>query len=368
MNQSPFNDSTETSPASAPSPANVPSATAATVDAPVSPAKKSSRKRRSTWLILLLSAITTASGYWLLVRFVFFNFHEVVAGQVYRCAQPSPAFLEKTVREKGIRSILKMNKNSEISWAGQEAAIADKLGVQLIELPLPTRRLLSRQELLELIDRLKSAPRPLLIHCKAGADRTGVASTIIAMINGLSFDQAIDEQLRLTYLHTGYLGEDIADVLWQYKSERLAKGLPTAGWKEFSAWANEDYYPGYYHAEISGPVVMELAAGIDRTLVLPVTVTNASPIAWPVEEKIPVQLGAFYQPPGEDISQRVLLGTLDLPAGMKPGDLADLRLRIKIPGDWPAGQRQVLVDVMRKNVAWFSDRGSNALKMTLILN
>lgn len=366
MNQSPTNDSTEASPASEPSPAN-PLAAREQPATVAAPAKTSSRKRRATWLIFLLSAITSGTGYWVVVRFVFFNFHEVVPGQVYRCAQPSPAFLEKTVQGKGIRSILKMNKNSEIAWAGQEAAIADKLGVRLIELPLPTRRLLSRQELLDLIDRLENAPRPLLIHCKAGADRTGVASAIIAMISGQSFDQAVDDQLRVAYLHVGYPGEDIADVLWQYKSERLAKGLPTAGWKEFSTWANDDYFPGYYHAEISGPVVMELAAGIDRTLFLPVTVTNASPIAWPVEDKIPMLLGAFYQPPGEDITHRILLGTLDLPAGMKPGDHSDLRLRIKLPSDWPASKRQIVVDVMRPNVVWFSDRGSPALNVTLIL-
>lgn len=321
----------------------------------------SSRKRHRTWLILLLSALTTGTGYWLLVRFVLFNFHEVVAGQVYRCSQPSPAFLEKTIQEKGIKSILKLNKNSEISWANQEAEVAKKHGVELIELPLPTRRLPSRQEILNLADRLEQAPRPLLIHCKAGADRTGVASTMIAMINGQSFDEAVDDQLRVAYLHTGYIGEDIADVLWQYKAERLAKGLTTGGWAEFSRWIREEYYPGFYHAELSGPQVIEMSIAAGRQIQLPITVRNASPATWPNDAAAPIQLGAYFQPEGGEIESRLLLGAIDLPASMQPGQSVRETLTITLPESWPAGNYAITVDVMKRNITWFGDRGSEPL-------
>lgn len=42
-------------------------------------------------------------------------------------------------------------------------------------------RLPHRDDLIQLLDAFKELPRPILVHCKAGADRTGEASAIFAM-------------------------------------------------------------------------------------------------------------------------------------------------------------------------------------------
>ncbi|MBK8025175.1 MAG: tyrosine-protein phosphatase [Chloroflexi bacterium] len=48
-------------------------------------------------------------------------------------------------------------------------------------------------------------PKPTLIHCKAGADRTGLAAALFLMSQGTSFDQAA-QQLSLKYFHFPWLG------------------------------------------------------------------------------------------------------------------------------------------------------------------
>ena len=55
-------------------------------------------------------------------------------------------------------------------------------GLSLYDLPLSATRRPARLELLRLIDVLERCPYPLLIHCKSGADRTGLASALYLML------------------------------------------------------------------------------------------------------------------------------------------------------------------------------------------
>ena len=50
------------------------------------------------------------------------------------------------------------------------------------DLPLSATRRPTRRELLQLIDLLETCSYPLLIHCKSGADRTGLASALYRLV------------------------------------------------------------------------------------------------------------------------------------------------------------------------------------------
>lgn len=210
---------------------------------PPSPAPRS-RSRKLWWIPVLPTTIgLLAFGWYLGARFVWFNLHEVVPGQVFRSSQPSPAFLERTVHDKNIRCVLKLNSPKESDWSRAESAEAAKLGVRFINIPMGVSRLPTREELLSLIDAISSAPRPLLIHCKIGSDRTGVASTLLAMHDGATFDQAVASQLSIRYLHVGHIGEAVEDVIYRYRSYCEESGKPTGGWDEFVDFARNAYHP-----------------------------------------------------------------------------------------------------------------------------
>ncbi len=107
------------------------------------------------------------------------NFHEVVPGEVYRAAQPSPEKVAAYASRYHIRSILNLRgPNPGKPWYDREVAAAQAANIQLIDVPILSRKALTREQVEALIETMKNAPKPLLIHCQAGANRTGLASAL----------------------------------------------------------------------------------------------------------------------------------------------------------------------------------------------
>src|SRR5262245_25899484 len=102
------------------------------------------------------------------------NFHTVIAGELYRSAQPTPAQLEAHIRGEGIGTIVNLRgENDHARWYADEIATAEKLGVKHIDFRMSATRILPPDRADQLVAILKSAPKPILIHCEAGADRSG---------------------------------------------------------------------------------------------------------------------------------------------------------------------------------------------------
>lgn len=229
--------------------------------------------------IVVIVVATPLLIWWIRIQYFQFNFHAIVPGQAYRSAQPSPAFLQKTVHDQHIKSILKFNREVESSWSREELAEAKKLGVQVFYIPIGVSELPTRPDMIQIVRAIDDAPRPLLIHCKTGADRTGLAAVLVAMKNGQSFQQARDDQLRLGYLHVGHLGDDCDDILDQYDTDRAAEGKTARTYGDFRDYVLTEYYPGFRHAGIK-PTERTLAGRPGQTVTFHVKVTNLSPRPW----------------------------------------------------------------------------------------
>jgi protein tyrosine phosphatase (PTP) superfamily phosphohydrolase (DUF442 family) len=208
------------------------------------PSPTPSRGRKLRWLAVLPALVGVLFlGWYLGVRFVWFNLHDVIPGQVYRSSQPSPAFLAEMVRDHQIHCVLKLNSPNESDWSKQEADAAERLGVKYLNVRIGVSRLPRREELLSLIDAIETAPRPMLVHCKIGADRTGVASALIAMHDGATFDDAVARQLNWRFLHFGHFGLAVEDIVARYRAYCASAGKPTGGWREFVDFARNAYDP-----------------------------------------------------------------------------------------------------------------------------
>jgi protein tyrosine/serine phosphatase len=111
-----------------------------------------------------------------------FNFHVVEEGRVYRSAQPEPHALANVIGQLGIRSILNLRgPNPQHDWYLAEQEIAESLGVNLIDVRMSAQSLPSGDILAQIQDAFETADYPMLIHCKAGADRTGAVSALYRM-------------------------------------------------------------------------------------------------------------------------------------------------------------------------------------------
>lgn len=147
------------------------------------------------------------------------NFHTVVAGEFYRSAQPSATQLQKYVEEHGIKTIINLRGVSKSSqWYRDEIGTAQKLGLRHIDFKMSSSDTVTSEVADQLLDIMKNAPKPILIHCKAGADRSGIVSAIYGRgIAGWS-EESAEQQLSVYFGHIGipYLSSTYAlDESWE---------------------------------------------------------------------------------------------------------------------------------------------------------
>lgn len=161
-------------------------------------------KRRMKRLVLALTvSLGLLIGYLGILQ-ISGNFHEVSAGTVYRAAQMDGQALARWKREYGIASVLNLRgENTGADWYETERAVADRLGIAHIDFRMSASRQLDGEQVQRLIAVMKDAPKPMLIHCQAGADRTGLAAALyVAGIDG-GDEFAAERQLSLRYGHIG---------------------------------------------------------------------------------------------------------------------------------------------------------------------
>jgi len=112
------------------------------------------------------------------------NFHKVDEG-VYRSAQMNPYTLRKVIKKYNLKTIISFRQDIEKSPLSQlEKKVCEEMGVEFIRIGLTSRRLPKKEKLIELKQAFENAKKPMLMHCKAGADRTSLASFLYFYWNG----------------------------------------------------------------------------------------------------------------------------------------------------------------------------------------
>jgi protein tyrosine/serine phosphatase len=162
---------------------------------------------RSLKIAALAVGLTAVSigGYWGILQYEG-NFHVVSDGTLYRSAQPSQSEIKAAVREYGIKSVLNLRgANRGSPWYDDEVAESRALGLVHYDYSLSAKRFVTRGQIADILDILREAPKPLLIHCKSGADRAGLVAALYRFaIAGASAEEA-DRELSLVYGHFPYL-------------------------------------------------------------------------------------------------------------------------------------------------------------------
>lgn len=130
------------------------------------------------------------------------NFHTVREGVLYRSAQPMPAELQRQTAQHGIRSVLNLRgAKPGVQWYDAELAEAQSLGLVHADFEMSASRKPSPEEVTQLISLMRGLPQPVLIHCLAGSDRTGLASALY-LAGVLGTDEEVAEgQISFAYGH-----------------------------------------------------------------------------------------------------------------------------------------------------------------------
>jgi len=153
-------------------------------------------------LLLIGACVATYFG---VVRY-FGNVHVVEEGKLYRSARLDRTQLEQIVRGYGIKSILNVRgAASGEPWYENEIWISKQLHVTHFDYGLSASDLVTLEQMNDIMKILRNAPKPILVHCEGGADRTGlVAALYLAEVEKWPATKAVG-QLSLLYGHFPYL-------------------------------------------------------------------------------------------------------------------------------------------------------------------
>jgi len=138
------------------------------------------------------------------------NFHPITEGQAYRSAILDRDELEHYVKKYEIKSIVNLlGDHPNESWYKEEIEVSGDHNVKHYDLSLPVTREPTDEEVRKLTEIFKNAPRPVLIHCKAGADRSGLAAAMWKVIVDKEPKSEAGEELSILYGHIP-IGKTIA--------------------------------------------------------------------------------------------------------------------------------------------------------------
>ena len=137
------------------------------------------------------------------------NFRTVSPSRVYRSGQLTEKQLMEYAKKYGIRSVLNLRgRNEQSDWWKEEIAAAGRLGLKHYDLELSSGREPAAKEIWELETIFKDAPKPLLIHCFGGADRSALVSAMyLYRVEGYPYEKA-RRQLSFLYGHNTLLYPD----------------------------------------------------------------------------------------------------------------------------------------------------------------
>ena len=152
------------------------------------------------------------------------NFHKVNEN-IYRSGQPDEDEFESLHTFNGLRSVLNLRDSSRsrkhISAINRKRDNA----ITLYDIPLDTDEI-SEKDLYKILTVLRDAPKPVLIHCLLGSNRTGCAVAAYRIVfENWRVEDAILELMKPEYGHHKIFYPNISALLRKINWEKAKKIL-----------------------------------------------------------------------------------------------------------------------------------------------
>jgi protein tyrosine/serine phosphatase len=158
-------------------------------------------KRRNHIIAALAVTVFLVIGCVLFVK-VQGNFHSITPAEAYRSGQLCNDKLAEYVKQYHIRSILNLRgKHAGEHWYEDEVAMSAKLNLPHYDVGLSADHELTDSEVRQLMDIFHEAPRPILIHCQSGADRSGLVAAMWKVVVDKAPKDMAAKELSLWYGH-----------------------------------------------------------------------------------------------------------------------------------------------------------------------
>jgi protein tyrosine phosphatase (PTP) superfamily phosphohydrolase (DUF442 family) len=317
--------------------------------------------RRRPWkrwfLRALMLGVVGVAGWQGFRVFVGDNVHVLIPGEIYRGGQPSASSLASLVKRYKIRTVVNLRGTCyPQNWYMAEARAAQDAAVDLEDVCFSAGRLPSHHEIRQLVDVLDHAERPLFLHCRHGADRTGMASVIaLLLLTDAPYAEA-RRQLSLRYAHAPVGRSTILDRFFDLYEEWLTSEGRTHDRAALRHWLLDVYRGGECQSVIEGVTPLQKEMRVGDPLAWRVRVRNASAESWHFKptRTAGVHLGYYLWDQEGKSAGTGRAGMLD--KIVPPGE--ELTVTLVIPPLQRAGRYRLLIDMIEEGHCWFFQTGS----------
>ena len=168
-----------------------------------------------------------------------YNFHWIVRGEAARSSQSYLGALELFLTSNGLKSVINLRgPHPDVAWWRYETEICARTGVAHFDAMMDSRRLPLRPMLVALFDAFDAAPRPFVIKCSGGQDRTSLAAALyLVHRNGWSaMDVAQEQFARFPFLH-------FPRERQRWLKQFLVHAKSQANGATLADWVRRDYDP-----------------------------------------------------------------------------------------------------------------------------
>jgi hypothetical protein len=163
---------------------------------------------------------------------ILYNFHWVVPDDCARAAQAWAGGVGPFLEGRGIKALINLRgRNDDLSWWKNETGATASRGIAHLDAMLDSRRLPTRAMLVRLIEAFDSAPRPFVLKCSGGQDRTSFAAALYLVHRGGwdAIPAAQAQYARFPYLHFPKKHQRWLRPFLDFAAEDAA-GMPLASW------------------------------------------------------------------------------------------------------------------------------------------
>jgi protein tyrosine/serine phosphatase len=163
---------------------------------------------------------------------ILYNFHWVVPGECARAAQAWAGGVGPFLESRGIKALINLRgRNDDLSWWKNETGAVEARGIAHLDAMLDSRKLPTQPMLMRLIEAFDIAPRPFVLKCSGGQDRTSFAAALYLIHRGgwAEMGEARAQYARFPYLHFPKKHQRWLKLFLDFAAED-SHGVPLAQW------------------------------------------------------------------------------------------------------------------------------------------
>lgn len=146
-------------------------------------------------------------------RVLYPNRHQL-SSDAWRSAQPSPRDIRKLAK-RGIKTIVNLRGERDCGSYRLQQLACNRYGIELINFTVKSRKAPTAEKIRAAKELFDSIEYPMLMHCKSGADRVGLMSTLYMIFKAGVPVQEASRQLGLSYGHIKQADTGVLDLVFE---------------------------------------------------------------------------------------------------------------------------------------------------------